>query len=96
MDRLEVFCSHNDGQYLAEADFALRGAGDFLGTKQSGSSVTPIFGLKMSAEVLKNAKEYADKYLSQLTLQELSALTRRSKARVEEFLSEVGKVTLNS
>lgn len=94
--RLEVFCTHNDGQYLAECDFALRGAGDFLGTRQSGASLTPIFGLKMTADILKNAKIYADKYLSELALSELSALTRRSKARVDEFLSEIGKVTLNS
>ncbi|MDE6302614.1 MAG: DEAD/DEAH box helicase, partial [Clostridia bacterium] len=56
LDRLDVFCAHNDGQYLAEADFALRGAGDFIGTRQSGASCTPIFGLKMSADVLKSAK----------------------------------------
>lgn len=95
-DRLTTFCAHNDGQYLAETDFAMRGAGDFIGTRQSGSSSTPIFGLKMSAEVLSSAKNYADKNLSQLSLDDLTALTRRSKARVEAFLSELGKVTLNS
>lgn len=96
MERLDIFCAHNDGQYLAEADFAMRGAGDFIGVKQSGNSVTPIFGLAMTAETLKNAKNYADLYLNRLTLEELSSLTRRSKARVDEFLSELNKVTLNS
>ena len=96
LNRLTTFCAHNDGQYLAETDFAMRGAGDFMGTRQSGSSSTPIFGLKTSAEVLSSAKIYADKYLSQLSLDDLTALTRRSKARVDAFLSELGKVTLNS
>ncbi len=96
LDRLEVFCAHNDGQYLAEADFAMRGAGDFIGVRQSGASVSPIFGLKLTSEVLKTAKVYADSNLSQLSLDDLSALTRRSKARVDEFLSEIAKVTLNS
>lgn len=95
-NRLDIFCAHNDGQYLAEADFAMRGAGDFMGVKQSGASKTPIFGLKMNAEVLKNAKEYADAYLRGYTLDELCALTRRSKSRVDAFLSELNKVTLNS
>lgn len=96
MDRLSLFCAHNDGQFLAEADFAMRGAGDFIGTRQSGASLTPIFGLKCTAETLTGAKEYADKYLGGLSLQELSALTRRSKSKVEAFLSELNKVTLNS
>lgn len=95
-ERLEIFCAHNDGQYLAEADFAMRGAGDFIGVRQSGSSTTPIFGLKMNAAILKNAKGYAELYLRDLTLTELSALTRRSKERVEAFLNELNKVTLNS
>lgn len=95
-DRLKLFCAYNDGQYLAEADFAMRGAGDFMGTRQSGSSLTPIFGLKMSAEILSDAKKYADRCLKSLNIDELLALTRRSKSRIDEFLSEIGKVTLNS
>ncbi len=94
--RLEIFCEHNDGQYLAEADFELRGAGDFLGTKQSGASLTPIFGLAVNADTLKKAKKYADEVLGGFSVSELSALTRHSKTRVEKFLSDIDKVTLNS
>ncbi len=74
----------------------MRGAGDFIGTRQSGSSVTPIFGLQMTSEILVSAKIYADNHLKNLSIDELSALTRRSKSRVDEFLNEIGKVTLNS
>jgi len=95
-NRLEVFCEHNDGQYLAEADFELRGAGDFIGAKQSGSSSTPIFGLAVNADILKRAKRYADDILCGFSVAELTSLTRRSKARVDKFLSEIDKVTLNS
>lgn len=96
MERLDTLCKSNDGQYLAEVDFAMRGAGDFIGTRQSGRSSTPIFDLPMDAEVLKNAKKYADEKLSSLSLFELLALTRRSKARVDAFLEELDEVTLNS
>lgn len=96
IERLDILCKSNDGQYLAEADFAMRGAGDFIGTRQSGRSTTPIFDLQMNGEVLKNAKSYADENLSDLPLCDLLALTRRSKARVDAFLEELDEVTLNS
>lgn len=94
--RLETLCKYNDGQYLAEVDFAMRGAGDFMGTKQSGISVTPLFKLKMNAEVLDAAKKYADSKLSKLSMKDLTALTRCSRNRVEKFLDDIRQVTLNS
>ena len=74
----------------------MRGAGDFIGTRQSGRSTTPIFALQMNGEVLKNAKSYAEENLSNLPLCDLLALTRRSKTRVDAFLEELDEVTLNS
>ena len=77
-------------------DFAMRGAGDFLGVKQSGRSLTPIFSLQINAQILSNAKEYAEKNLSNLSLSELLALSRTSKSGIDDFLAELGAVTLNS
>lgn len=37
-ERLEAMCRTTDGFEIAEADLKLRGAGDFLGTKQSGDN----------------------------------------------------------
>lgn len=96
IQRLETLEKSNDGQYLAEMDFAMRGAGDFLGVKQSGRSLTPIFSLQINAQILSNAKEYAEKNLSNLSLSELLALTRTSKPGIDDFLAELGAVTLNS
>lgn len=96
IQRLETLEKSNDGQYLAEMDFAMRGAGDFLGVKQSGRSLTPIFSLQINAQILSNAKEYAEKNLSNLSLSELLALTRTSKSGIDDFLTELGAVTLNS
>lgn len=96
IQRLETLEKSNDGQYLAEMDFAMRGAGDFLGVKQSGRSLTPIFSLQINAQILSNAKEYAEKNLSNLSLSELLALTRTSKSGIDDFLAELGAVTLNS
>lgn len=96
IQRLETLEKSNDGQYLAEMDFAMRGAGDFLGVKQSGRSLTPIFSLQINAQILSNAKEYAEKNLSNLSLSELLALSRTSKSGIDDFLTELGAVTLNS
>lgn len=96
IQRLETLEKSNDGQYLAEMDFAMRGAGDFLGVKQSGRSLTPIFSLQINAQILSNAKEYAEKNLSNLSLSELLALSRTSKSGIDDFLAELGDVTLNS
>ncbi len=95
IERLSTLEKSNDGQYLAEVDFAMRGAGDFIGTKQSGISLTPIFGLQMNGEVLGNAKSYADN-LAPLSLNELLALTHCSRAKVDDFVEKISKVTINS
>ena len=95
IERLSTLEKSNDGQYLAEVDFAMRGAGDFIGTKQSGISLTPIFELQMNGEVLGNAKSYADT-LSSLSLNELIALTHCSRAKVDDFVEKISKVTINS
>lgn len=94
--RLETLCRSNDGQHLAEVDFSMRGAGDFLGTRQSGASVTPIFGLKMNSEILAFAKRYADLNLKNASLDYLLKLTRGSKAKIDEFLAALSQVTLKS
>lgn len=96
LERLDTLCKSNDGAYLVEVDFAMRGAGDFLGVKQSGRSLTPLFGLQINAQVLTNAKKYADEKLANLSLNELLALTRRSQASVRAFIDELSLVTLNS
>ena len=78
-ERLSRFVSCDNGFELAEYDFSQRGAGDFLGTRQHGSE--ELFGgVKIDAELLKDAKGMADilirdnveieggKYIKNLTL----------------------------
>lgn len=95
-ERLNTLAKSNDGAYLAEVDFAMRGAGDFIGVKQSGRSLTPLFGLQVNAQVLTNAKSYADSKLCDLSLRELLSLTRQSASKVRKFIDELNCVTLNS
>lgn len=52
-ERIEYFVSCKDGFALAEYDFRLRGAGDFLGTRQHGDS----FFTDLNKSIIDTAKE---------------------------------------
>ncbi len=96
LTRLGAMEKSCDGQYLAEVDFETRGGGDFIGTRQSGIELSPLFGLRINSRALKEAKAYSDTTLKNLSLAELLALTRRGESRVREFVDNIKKVTLNS
>lgn len=96
LERLDAMCGISDGIELAELDFGVRGAGDILGLRQSGSSYTPIFGLRLNAAALLDGKQYAQSRLMGLSLREVISLTRRSEQRVRDFVDKLRDVTLNS
>ena len=54
-ERLEYFIRCNDGFELAEYDFKMRGAGDFLGTRQHGDS----FLTSVNKPIIDTAREIA-------------------------------------
>ena len=58
MARLNAMVNTTDGFEIAEADLRLRGAGDFLGTQQSGDNKYVSLMLAYP-EIYKEAKEYA-------------------------------------
>lgn len=55
--RLEVLCESNDGFYITEKDFEMRGEGDLFGVKQSGDMSFKIASLKEDYKILLQAKE---------------------------------------
>lgn len=95
-NRLEALIENTDGQALAEIDFDTRGAGEILGQRQSGLSKTPIFGLKLTSYVLKNAKTYAENKLCSFSGDTLLSIVRCPKSRVELYFDKVRDLTLNS
>ncbi len=56
-ERLEVMCETEDGFKIAEADLELRGPGEFLGTRQSGSLPFKIANLVRDQDWLIKARE---------------------------------------
>lgn len=63
-ERLEYFARTNSGFELAEYDFRLRGAGDFLGTRQHGEE-NVFGGICVDEGLLVKAKNLSDKLIEQ-------------------------------
>ena len=57
LQRIKAFCKTNDGFKIAEEDLALRGPGDFFGSRQSGLPVFRVANLSCDLATLKQAQE---------------------------------------
>lgn len=63
IERLKVMEESNDGFYISEKDFELRGQGDLFGVKQSGDMTFKIGDLKRDYKILMQAKSDAEKFI---------------------------------
>lgn len=95
VERLRRVSEISDGLELAELDFETRGAGELLGTRQSGAALTPIFALPFRSKALLSAKELSDELLSSLTPREIVALTRLSEKGCAALIDRLSSVTLS-
>src|SRR5262249_12722639 len=62
-ERLLVLTRTTDGFRIADADMALRGPGDFLGTQQAGLPPFRVANLMRDAELLRAARDEAVRWL---------------------------------
>jgi ATP-dependent DNA helicase RecG len=63
--RLHIMERESDGFKIAEADLAIRGPGEFLGTRQSGLGDFRLANLVRDAKILMEAREEAETWLKQ-------------------------------
>lgn len=63
--RLEALAESNDGFYITEKDFELRGEGDLFGVKQSGDMTFKIASLKEDYKILLQAREDSKEFIQQ-------------------------------
>lgn len=61
--RMAIMTSSNDGFFISEQDFLLRGYGDILGYKQSGQSKFKLVDVEKDLNLFKLTKKYVDKIL---------------------------------
>jgi ATP-dependent DNA helicase RecG len=92
--RLQALVDNGDGFKLAEIDFALRGPGDMLGTRQHGLPPLRIADLHRDLNIVEEARADALALMQQdpqLAQSELSQLRRMALVRYGETL-ELGDV----
>ena len=91
--RLQALCKTTDGFKIAEQDLALRGPGDFFGSRQHGLPLLKVASLQMDLETLQDAQKAAASVIqdaSSLETPELAPL----KARIDDLFSRQ-EVSLN-
>lgn len=62
--RLKILEESEDGFYISEKDFELRGSGDIFGIKQSGDIVFEIANINKDFKILKQCSEDSYKFLN--------------------------------
>ena len=62
-DRLKVLTESNDGFYISEMDFKMRGEGDLFGTQQSGDMVFKIANITTDVKILTQANIDSKKFI---------------------------------
>ncbi len=61
--RLKVMCESNDGFYITEKDFEMRGEGDLFGVKQSGDMTFKVANIKSDFKILLQVKEDVQEFI---------------------------------
>jgi ATP-dependent DNA helicase RecG len=90
-ERLGIMEQTSDGFVIAEKDLELRGAGELLGTRQSGLPEFRIGNLVRDQQILERARKEAEFYLTQRERSvETSRMIRRVQADARFGLAAVG------
>jgi ATP-dependent DNA helicase RecG len=88
-ERLGIMAQTNDGFLIAEKDLELRGAGELLGTRQSGIPEFRIGNIVRDQQILEKARKEAEFFISQRP-EEAANLTRRVKKDPRFGLAAIG------
>ena len=80
--RLQTMVASNDGFEISEADLKLRGAGDLMGTQQSGALNLKISDLVKDNNILKYARNIATELL-----EEDPNLRKEKNKKILEFIT---------
>ena len=92
MERLKILNGFNDGFYIAKEDLRLRGPGDLLGIRQSGSMEFQIGDIFSDAAILTDAAEAVSQLAAKdicLEMEEHAELSRYLKEYMEERLDRL-------
>ncbi|HZF07359.1 MAG TPA: ATP-dependent DNA helicase RecG [Thermoanaerobaculia bacterium] len=83
--RLEVFAATTDGFAIAEADLAIRGPGDLLGTRQAGLPTFRVADVRQDLEWLEKARDDARELLARMEADADAPAFAELRRRVEPW-----------
>ncbi|MGI8846190.1 MAG: ATP-dependent DNA helicase RecG [Thermoleophilaceae bacterium] len=92
LPRLEAIASDRDGFQLAEVDLDLRGAGEVLGTRQSGLPEFRVARLPEDQELLERARAHADALIAADPHLEQPEHTLLRGAVIDRFGDDLGPI----
>lgn len=75
--RLAILRESNDGFAIAEADLALRGPGEILGTRQTGELKFKIADLQQHGPLIEQAQQAAQTLINEMDIARVDALIQR-------------------
>ena len=64
--RIQALVTHTDGFILSELDLKLRGAGDMMGTQQSGQLALQLADLATDQDIVTQAREWAERLVAEI------------------------------
>ncbi len=64
-ERLKVLVESNDGFYISDQDFKMRGEGDLFGTRQSGEMIFKIADLRSDLKILTQCNIDSSKFIDE-------------------------------
>ena len=80
LQRLKALCKTTDGFKIAEEDLALRGPGDFFGSRQSGLPAFKVANLSYDLQTLKDAQTASAKWIDESgTSEQAEAVALRAR-----------------
>ena len=62
--RLEIMETVNDGFYIADKDFELRGSGDLFGIRQHGDMIFKIADIRSDMKILLQCKKDSEEFIN--------------------------------
>ena len=94
-ERLHAMVTTSDGLTLAEKDFEMRGAGDFIGLSQSGHRQTGKYSYPITISVIKNASQMVDLAIAQ-DKQKTIDILKTKKEEYKDYMDIMFNTTLSS
>jgi ATP-dependent DNA helicase RecG len=91
--RLKALCATTDGFKIAEEDLALRGPGDFFGSRQSGLPVFRVASLSCDLTTLKQAQKASSAWIDAHGTDDTPE-SKALRSRIGELFAR-GQLTMN-